>query len=63
MATTRSTGLHRVVVLVRDGLIPLEVGIPLRLFGQARSVRGKPLYEVITATPTPGPIRTDADFT
>jgi transcriptional regulator GlxA family with amidase domain len=63
MTTTRSTGLHRVVVLVRGGLIPLEVGIPLRLFGQARSVRGKPLYEVITATPTPGPVRTDADFT
>jgi transcriptional regulator GlxA family with amidase domain len=56
-------GLHRVVVFVRDGLIPLEVGIPHRLFGQARSLRGAPLYEVITATPTPGPVRTDTDFT
>ncbi|AKS32616.1 GlxA family transcriptional regulator [Mycolicibacterium goodii] len=55
--------MHRVVVLVRDGLIPLEVGIPHRLFGQARSASGKPLYDVVTATLTPGPVRTDTDFT
>lgn len=54
---------HRVVVLVRDGLIPLEVGIPHRLFGQARSSTGEFLYEVITATITPGEVRTDTDFT
>ncbi|PEG33004.1 AraC family transcriptional regulator [Mycolicibacterium agri] len=55
--------MHRVVVFVRDGLIPLEVGIPHRLFGQARSVRGSRLYEVVTATLIPGEVRTDTDFT
>lgn len=63
MDAMRRPGLHRVVVLVRDGLIPLELGIPHRLFGQARSLGGAPLYEVITVTPSPGPVRTDADFT
>lgn len=56
-------GLHRVVVFVRDGLNSLEVGIPHRLFGQARSARGARLYEVVTATLTPGEVRTDTDFT
>jgi transcriptional regulator GlxA family with amidase domain len=56
-------GLHRVVVFVRDGLNSLEVGIPHRLFGQARSVRGARLYDVVTATLTPGEVRTDTDFT
>lgn len=59
---SRSPGLHRVVVLARDGLIPLELGIPHRLFGQARSVEGSPLYEVVTATLRPGLVRTDTDF-
>jgi transcriptional regulator GlxA family with amidase domain len=55
--------VHRVVVLVRDGLIPLEVGIPHRIFGQARSAGGEPLYEVRTCTLRPGPVRTDTDLT
>ncbi len=63
MAAPGRGGLHRVVVLARDGLIPLEVGIPHRLFGQARSRDGSPLYEMMTATLRPGLVRTDADFT
>lgn len=59
----KNRAMHRVVVLVRDGLIPLEVGIPHRLFGQARSTRGERLYDVVTATLTRGPVRTDTDFT
>lgn len=54
---------HRVVVFVRDGMNTLEVGIPHRLFGQARSEHGARLYDVVTATLTPGEIRTDTDFT
>lgn len=59
----KNRAMHRVVVLVRDGLIPLEVGIPHRLFGQARSTSGERLYDVVTATLIPGPVRTDTDFT
>jgi transcriptional regulator GlxA family with amidase domain len=54
---------HRVVVFLRQGVIPLEVGIPHRLFGQARSPNGSPLYEVITAAVHPGPVVAQADFT
>lgn len=39
----------------------MELGIVHRLFGQARSAAGEPLYEVVTCTPTPGPVRTDSD--
>jgi len=60
MGTRRAR--HRVVVFLRQGVIPLEVGIPHRLFGQARSPSGSPLYEVITAALAPGPVRTEADF-
>lgn len=58
MATRR----HTVAVLVRDGLLPMELGIVHRLFGQARDAAGRPLYEVVTCTLVPGPVRTDADF-
>jgi transcriptional regulator GlxA family with amidase domain len=54
---------HRVVVLVRPGLLPMELGIVHRLFGQARSAAGEPLYEVVTCTPEPGEVATDTDFT
>lgn len=53
--------LHRIAVYVRDGLLAMELGIVHRLFGQARSDSGDPLYEVITCTDVPGPIRTDSD--
>lgn len=54
---------HHVAVLVRHGLLVMELGIVHRLFGQARSAAGEPLYEVVTCTLEPGPVRTDADFT
>ncbi|MFC7329584.1 GlxA family transcriptional regulator [Marinactinospora rubrisoli] len=56
-------GRHRVAVLVRNGLLTMEFGIVHRLFGQARSADGTPLYEVVTCTTEPGALRTDADVT
>ncbi|GGV43593.1 GlxA family transcriptional regulator [Streptomyces spectabilis] len=54
---------HRVAVLVMDGVIPFELGIPQRIFGRARSADGRRLYEVVTCSVRPpGPVRTDADF-
>jgi transcriptional regulator GlxA family with amidase domain len=54
---------HRVVVLLLDGFIPFELGIPHRILGRARDAAGRPVYEVVTAT-TVGPrqVRSDADF-
>jgi transcriptional regulator GlxA family with amidase domain len=43
-------------------MLVMELGIVHRLFGQARSAAGEPLYEVVTCTLEPGPVRTDADF-
>jgi transcriptional regulator GlxA family with amidase domain len=54
--------MHRIVVLVRTGVLPIELGIVHRLFGQARSAAGEPLYEVVTCALVPGPVATDADF-
>ncbi|GAA3539920.1 helix-turn-helix domain-containing protein [Amycolatopsis ultiminotia] len=54
---------HKVAVLVRHGMLLMELGIVHRLFGQARSAEGELLYEVITCTPEPGPVRTDTDLT
>ncbi|WP_314174858.1 GlxA family transcriptional regulator [Streptomyces winkii] len=61
-------GRHRVAVLVRPGVMPLELGLVHQMFGAARSPEGTggggaPLYEVVTCTLTPGPVRTNADFT
>jgi transcriptional regulator GlxA family with amidase domain len=56
-------GRHRVAVLVRHGLLPIEAGIVHRLFGQARSADGELLYEVVTCALEPGEISTDTDFT
>ncbi|WP_078066963.1 GlxA family transcriptional regulator, partial [Streptomyces jeddahensis] len=53
---------HRVAVLVRDGVLPMELGLVHQLFGNARSPSGDPLYEVLTCAIRPGKIRTDADF-
>ncbi|HEY2204959.1 MAG TPA: helix-turn-helix domain-containing protein [Pseudonocardia sp.] len=58
-----SRGRHRVAVLVRHGVLPLELGIVHQLFRQAGAPDGTPLYEVLTCTLTPGAVRTDADFT
>ncbi|MFM9366935.1 GlxA family transcriptional regulator [Streptomyces sp. Da 82-17] len=53
---------HRVAVLVRDGVLPMELGLVHQLFGAARSAAGEPLYSVVTCALAPGMIRTDADF-
>lgn len=59
----RHPGRHRVAVFALDGVIPFELGIPLRILGGALGVEdGKPLYEVVTCSLAPGPVRTDADF-
>ncbi|MEU5871095.1 helix-turn-helix domain-containing protein [Glycomyces sp. NPDC047369] len=62
MSVFRHPGRHRVAVLVRHGLLPVELGIPHRVFGSARS-GGEHLYEVVTCAPEPGEVRTDADVT
>ncbi|MET9291528.1 helix-turn-helix domain-containing protein [Streptomyces sp. NPDC003077] len=53
MATT-----HRVAVLALDGVYPLELGVPSRIFGATDG-----LYEVLTCTVDGRPVRTAADFT
>lgn len=63
MTAFADDGRHRVAVLARDGVLSFELSIVHRLFGQARSAAGDPLYEVVTCAPEPGDIRTDADFT
>ncbi|MEI5099334.1 helix-turn-helix domain-containing protein [Streptomyces sp. PmtG] len=64
MASSAARGdRHRVAVLVMDGVIPFELGIPQRVFGRARDAEGRSLYEVVTCSVrAPGPVRTDADF-
>ncbi|MFI1227077.1 MULTISPECIES: GlxA family transcriptional regulator [unclassified Streptomyces] len=59
-------GRHRVAVLARAVLLPIELGSVHQLFGQARdgaSADGEPLYEVATCSLAPGDVRTDGDFT
>ncbi|WP_433323314.1 GlxA family transcriptional regulator [Spirillospora sp. CA-294931] len=55
--------MHRVAVVVRHGVLPMELGLVHQLFGAAVSSGGERLYEVVTCAPRPGPVRTDADFT
>ena len=43
--------------------MPMELGIVHQLFAAARSADDEQLYDVVTCTPTPGEVRTDADFT
>ncbi|RAJ67068.1 transcriptional regulator GlxA family with amidase domain [Streptomyces sp. Amel2xB2] len=72
-APFRDDGRHRVAVLVRPGVLPLELGLVHQLFGAARGrggpagdaagATGAPLYEVVTCAIVPGPLRTNADFT
>ncbi|MFF5992727.1 GlxA family transcriptional regulator [Prauserella flavalba] len=62
MCKNRAMTRHRVAVLVRHGVMPLELGLVHQLFGAARSARGEPLYEVVTCALEAGLVRTDADF-
>ncbi len=63
MTVFAGDGRHRVAVLARDGVLPFELSIVHRIFGQARTATGEALYEVVTCAPVPGEVRTDADFT
>jgi transcriptional regulator GlxA family with amidase domain len=56
---------HRVAVLVRHGLLPIELGIAHRVMGTAGlGVDGdEPRYEVRTCATAPGPVRTNTDVT
>ncbi|MGH4032717.1 GlxA family transcriptional regulator [Actinomycetota bacterium Odt1-20B] len=54
---------HRVAVLVRDGVLPMELGLVHQLLGTARDGKGDRLYALRTcAIPGPREVRTDADF-
>ncbi|MGW4349241.1 GlxA family transcriptional regulator [Streptomyces sp. NPDC004690] len=61
--TVSDESVHRVAVLVRSGLLPMELGIVHRLFGTATDADGRPLYSVVTCAVEPGEVSTDADFT
>ncbi|MEU0316305.1 helix-turn-helix domain-containing protein [Nocardioides sp. NPDC006273] len=53
---------HRVAVLIQDGFIPFEIGIPHRIFGKARDSQDRLLYDVVTCTTGgPGPVQSDSD--
>ncbi|MDL4812865.1 GlxA family transcriptional regulator [Actinomadura opuntiae] len=62
MSGVADGGPHRVAVLVRDGVLPMELGIVHQLFGRAVSAGGQRLYEVVSCGVAAGPVRTDADF-
>lgn len=38
--------MHRVSVLVYDGVIPFDLSVPIEVFGRARLADGRPAYEV-----------------
>jgi transcriptional regulator GlxA family with amidase domain len=62
MSVFRHPDRHRVAVLVRDGVVPLELGSVSQLFGSAQTAEGTPLYEVVTCAIVPGVVRTDCDY-
>ncbi len=62
MGVFAGTERHRVAVLVRHGVMPMELGIAHQMFRQAAGPDGGALYEVLTCAPEPGEVRTDADF-
>ncbi|ANB10231.1 AraC family transcriptional regulator [Streptomyces ambofaciens] len=62
MSDERGRAPHRVVVFVRPGLLPMELGIVHRLFGTAADEDGRPLYSVLTCATAPGEVATDTDF-
>ncbi|MFD5148690.1 GlxA family transcriptional regulator [Streptomyces sp. NPDC058401] len=54
--------MHRVAVLALEGVAPFELGMPSRVFGNARGPGGSFLYEVTVCTPDGRPVATDAGF-
>ncbi|GAA1810399.1 helix-turn-helix domain-containing protein [Luedemannella flava] len=49
-------GRHKVAVLVLDGVVPLDLGIPAQVFNTARDDAGRRHYAVRTCTPDGGPV-------
>ncbi|MEV0263631.1 helix-turn-helix domain-containing protein [Streptomyces sp. NPDC050617] len=53
---------HRVAVLALDGVVPLDLGIPARVFNEARAPDRTRLYSVETCSLGGRPVRTSEDF-
>ncbi|MFP5071131.1 GlxA family transcriptional regulator [Pseudonocardia nantongensis] len=58
----RAPRRHRVVVLARDGVLPMELGLVHQLFPLALDPDGDPLYDVVTCALRAGTVRTTGDF-
>ncbi|MEV6577833.1 helix-turn-helix domain-containing protein [Streptomyces sp. NPDC051582] len=56
------TVVHRIAVLALEGVAPFELGMPSRVFGNARSEDGGALYEVTVCTADGRPVNSDAGF-
>ncbi|MHB1172811.1 MAG: GlxA family transcriptional regulator [Lacisediminihabitans sp.] len=54
---------HRIAVVAVEGAVPLDLGIPVQIFGVVTGAHDEPLYTVELCTPTGGPIRTAGGFT
>jgi transcriptional regulator GlxA family with amidase domain len=54
---------HLVAVLVLDGVLPMDLGIPARVFNAALGPAGEQLYTVATCSLGGRPVRTNQDFT
>lgn len=52
---------HVIAVLVLDGVVPFDLGVPAQVFKSARDDAGNPLYELLVCGP--GPASTEAGFT
>ena len=53
---------HRVIVLALDDVIPLDLGVPARVFNEALDDDGNRLYEVVTCSIGGRPVSTNADY-
>ncbi|MEV5330023.1 GlxA family transcriptional regulator [Nonomuraea fastidiosa] len=53
---------HRVAVLALDGVLPLDLGIPARVFNEACEPDGTRLYSVTTCSIGGRPVRTHEDY-
>ncbi|MFE7332438.1 GlxA family transcriptional regulator [Streptomyces sp. NPDC057565] len=53
---------HHVAVLALDGVLPLDLGIPARVFNEACTTDGTRLYSVSTFSLGGRPVRTHEDF-
>ncbi|MEV4089522.1 AraC family transcriptional regulator, partial [Nonomuraea fuscirosea] len=53
---------HRVAVLALDGVLPLDLGIPARVFNEACEPDGTRLYSVTTCSLGGRPVRTHEDY-